>query len=220
MGALPYITFLRRLLVCAFCVWLCAFVGTNPALAQRPEWQEGTVVFTNGDTLSGNLFLNQEADLLQVEMQGSIKAYTPYQVMLAAFLDPPKLYASHLAALRGNLEVPTFFEVLYPGPFATLLCRERASASNPNVVDQYGQPIGTFFGTEPKQEFYVLNAKGKVRKCPTKRAELARFIEAPPAEALTDYVKTNKPSPTSASDLVALVAFYNHLKAGQPGVLR
>jgi len=199
--------------------WLLA---TYPAQAQAfGDWEEGTVILGNGDTLSGRLFVNLDVDLVEVESQGAIKTFTAFQVLLVRLYEPAKLYASHSAALRGTMQVPMFFEVLHPGAFATLLGRERISHNNAPLVDQYGQTLGTFYGEKNYQyDFFLMNARGRVRRVPVKRSELARFLENDPPAVLVDYIRRNKPDPTERADLVALISFYNHLKADQLPVQR
>lgn len=185
------------------------------------DWKEGTVVLATGDTVSGRMFLNLNSDLLEVEYHNAIKTYTAYQVILVRFYEPERIYTSHAVALRGNMEVPSFFEVLYPGAFATLLSRDRLSQNNAPIVDQYGQAIGSFYGKQNyRRDFFVLNARGRVRRMPARRQELAEFLEKNPPEALRSYIKEHRPDPSSDEDMVAWIAFYNHYKSGQPGMLR
>jgi hypothetical protein len=192
-------------------------IGIPQASAQKyAEWKEGSVVLAHGDTLAGKIYINLEEDLVEVDNNGTLKAYGPFQVLLVRLYDPPRLYTCHEAALRGTMQVPTFFEVIFPGAYATLLNRERISQNNQAVLDQYGQNNGTFYGQNQYQnDFFVLNSKGKVRRLPSSRKELARFFENQPPHALVDYIKRNKPDPSSKDDMVGLMAFYNHLKADQ-----
>jgi hypothetical protein len=138
------------------------------------------------------------------------------QVLLIRIHEPQRLYASHMAALRGTMQVATFFEVLFPGAFATLLTRERLSHNNAPVVDQYGQRVGSFYGEKNYQyDFFVLTANGRVRRMPTRRSDLASFLESTPALPLTDYLRRNRPDPKDKQDMIAWIAFYNHYKAEQ-----
>ena len=204
--------------------WVMLVMGLmglpKPTHAQSfSDWQDGVIILATGDTLAGKLFLNLEADLLEVEYNQAIKAFTPLQVLLVRFDDPPRLFASHPAALKGTMEIPTFFEVIYPGAHYTLLCRDRLGQNNAPIVDQYGQPIGSFYGTQNyKHDYFVLNARGKVRKMPGRRQDLARFLDAAKPEALEEYIRQHKPDPAKQDDMVGLIAFYNHLRSGQPGV--
>ena len=211
-----------RYAACAVLLGLVSVVTGGRLRAQAfSDWKEGTVVLASGDTLSGRMFLNLDSDLLEVEYHNAIKTYTAYQVILVRFYEPERLFTSHTVALRGTMEVPSFFEVLYPGAFATLLSRDRLGQNNAPIVDQYGQAIGSFYGKQNyRRDFFVLNARGRVRRMPGRRQELAEFLEKDPPEALREYVKKHRPDPSSDEDMVALIAFYNHFKSGQPGMLR
>jgi|GEM_PF-6898974 len=193
---------------------------TSPTLHaqnRQEEWPLGNVILIDGDTLAGQIFINLDQEMVEVQTTSTLKAYTARQVLLVRQYEPARLYAAHEATLRGTMAAPALFEVLLPGAFATLMVRERVGHNNAPLYDQYGQRVGTFYGQKQFLfDFYVLDHKGRVRRLPTKRKELVKFLDAAQPGQLVDYVRRHKPDPASKEDMIGWLSFFNHFKTEQP----
>jgi hypothetical protein len=178
------------------------------------DWPEGTVILANGDSVSGNVFVNLESELVEVQKENTLNTFSPLQIVMVRLYDPPRIFICQQASLHGHIPMPALFEVVLPGAFATLLMRASIGQNNAAIRDVYGQVIGTFYGNKKfKYTFYLADAEGKIRKVPHRTSSLARFLEKEPTPALLDYIKRHQPSTSSWQDMAGLIAFYNHLKA-------
>jgi hypothetical protein len=207
--------------------YLLAFVGFGFSIffstevkgqSKLTDWPEGTVILTNGDSVNGQIFVNLDKEVVEVQSENTINTFSALQLLFVRLYDPPRVFICQQASLHGHVAMPALFEVVLPGAFATLLMRASIGTNNAAIRDVYGQVIGTFYGHKKfKYTFYLSDNEGVIRQVPRRTSALGKFLEKEPMPALEDYIKRHQPRTHSWQDMAGLVAFYNHLKAEQAG---
>lgn len=176
-------------------------------------WHDGFLVTVEGDTLTGSINYDIDANMVQFTDKVSIKAYSSYKVFYFEIFDA--IYRSYRQfytipyKLRGNYETPVLFELLYEGGLSLLarekIVQETVTSSNPFWT---GGP--RIMQNKLKYDFYFLDKKGKIVYFDGNRSELFRIMENK-KEKLKEYIKSNHLQTNEVKDLIRITSFYNSI---------
>lgn len=171
-------------------------------------WHEGKIVLVSGDTLKGLIKYDLQQDLLQYNSQrGSIEAYTARKVLFFEIFDTTVGQYRQFFALPYNTSTgyraPVFFELLAEGKM-TLLVRENLeyrSYSSPYYYGSYSRLVLVY-------KFYLLEENGSITEFVGKKSDLLQLM-GKRAQAVEDYIRTNKLKVEDRDDFAKIVAYYN-----------
>ncbi len=196
---------------------LIAVVSLNqhPAHAQKfssEVWHNGEVVLLEGDTLSGRVKYDMEAQIVQFSGNGeTIQTFSPRK--LIAF----DLYDEVLGAYRvfyilpfeanGHYRTPYIFEVLYTGSRISLLRTESVETVVRNTPYIYG---GSYSSIEQVYTYYFLKPGGDIQVFSGKKSDLYRIM-ADRSSEIKDYIKENNMNVDRLTDLIRISSYYNSL---------
>lgn len=171
----------------------------------KNDWFRGFVVFTNEDTLRGEVQFEMQTNLLKLRFaDGIIKTYTAHRISTFQFYDPLILLRRRLVTLpyskKGNYEQPTFFHVMTEGNI-TLLYRE-------NIKNSYIWDTKTL--KNPDYVIYFLFEDGTIKPFNGTPKQLETYLPNHQEEVL-DFANQRKLNPATPFDLMRIIEFYNQL---------
>jgi hypothetical protein len=196
----------------AILVTLLSVAQANAQNVDDEDWVRGALVFQSGDTASGNLYINVEQNLVQLEQGKGIKTFAPASILLVRTYNPAVLYTVHNAALQGTRLTPTLFEVIQPGAYATLLGRELSPRTVMATLPYGGMAGPGLITTGPFYNYFVLTDDGKVYPVPLKRKELDRLFNGQDGSILHTIARSQKTNPTLREDIIRFLQIYNEQK--------
>lgn len=200
---------------------LLFFILPTLIMAQTPDsnvWSKGRVMLTNQDTLKGIVNYNPNNDLLQINIDNTIKTFSAQQVNSFDFWDQTqekvRYFRVYPYSIYSNYKTPVFFEVLLDGSM-TLLLRERYVTERVRVFDPYSRiPM---YGDRVKVEsdFYFLNTKtDKIREYRQSKRDLLSILKDKQNQIST-FVKANRLNYKDKKSLTRIVEYYNSLASNQ-----
>lgn len=223
-----------------FNTWLCCFllfVGLLPVetLGQyRPnidvqEWPSGKVVLTSGDTIYGPITYYHSQEVISVlNEDGTKSSFSPVNVQYFIAQEEPSGRPYTFKSLMWDMgrhytdfKKPTFFEQLNQGAF-TLIMREeyiqkdnsRTSpfyANNAMYGSNYNVP-GSEWLDQIRGLYYIMLPDGEIVTLRNVRKDLHRLFGSKSRE-VKKFVKEHKLGYEKPHQLIAIVNYYNSLKA-------
>ncbi|GAB4396249.1 MAG: hypothetical protein OHK0053_09850 [Microscillaceae bacterium] len=207
--------FIRLALV--FSAFLCAASLKVSAQAFAEEsWQEGLIILEEGDTLRGEFKFDLQNELVQLQTQGSLKAFTSRKVLAFQFFDRyygrDRFYFTLPYAKVSNYPTPTFFELVYQDQPLTLLCRESLVTqtfvnNNPYVLGP-NIPVTT---TRVKCDFFFLDKNGRIRPFNGTKKGLLYLLKDREKD-IKDFMEENRLRIDDKADMTRIIAYYNERK--------
>jgi hypothetical protein len=174
-------------------------------------WHDGKVVLESGDTLKGAIKYDFQNDVIQLNQQNKVEAYTARKVLFYEIFDATvKRYRQVFSlpySATGGYKAPVFFELLEDGKI-TLLCREALEYRT--VSSPY-----FFYGAHTRlvlvYKFFVMRENGTIFPMENpKRTDwlnlMGRF-----SDEVQEYAKKNKLNFEEKYDLMRIIAYYNSL---------
>lgn len=193
--------------------------GSSAQMLPSPyadRWSKGRIMLTSDDTLKGTVNYNPATDLLQINIDNTIKTFSAQQVASFDFFDTDnnivRYYKVYPFSAYSNYQTPVFFETLQEGAI-TLLVRENAVVENAPMYDNFGRRS---FYSSPRirmvYDFYFKKADGKVQKYKPSKKALLDMLSDKQSE-IKAYIKEHRLSYSSKKDLIQIINYYNTLKA-------
>ncbi len=190
---------------------------TLPLCAQNfPSeiWHEGKVVLINKETHKGMVKYDLETDIIQVNQDNTIQAFSSKKVLYFEIFDEGtesfrQFYALPYTVSPGY-KTPILFEVLHEGEPLTLLARENIGTE---TIPQYNYYYGRnnyYSRYKLVYEYYFLNDKGTIDKYTMKKADLMHIMRRKSPE-IRRFIKENNLRVDRRRDLERITAFYNSL---------
>ncbi len=185
-------------------------------------WHKGELYFQEdegGDSLKGDLKYNLAENIVQLEVNSTLKTFTARKVLYFKIydskLDKERQFYSIPFNLSSDYKTPTFFELLKEGSPYTLFCREKlitqtTIANNPYYGTQ-GMPI---VQNRIKFDYYLLSVYGsgeiRVRFFDDKKTLLLLLQDR--ENDIKEFMKENKTRFEVADNILDLISYYNSLK--------
>lgn len=195
--------------------FMAGLLLTFPVLSQKfssEVWHNGSVVLLDGDTLTGRVKYDMEAQIVQFTGNGeTILTYSPRK--LISF----DLYDEVIGAYRifyilpyeanGYYQTPYIFEVLFTGARVSLLRTESIETVVRNTPYIYG---GSYSSIEQVYTYYFLKPGGDIQPFSGKKNDLYRILADRSAQ-VKEFMKENNLDVDRVSDLVRICSYYNSL---------
>ena len=195
-------------------VVLCAFLAYFPNYAQFPSelWHQGSIVLVNNDTIRGNIKYDLDRDIIQINNEQGVQAFTAKKVLCFTFLDETSASYRQFYALPFQISPEyksrVFFEVLLEGKM-TLIARELIVVETLN----YGNPFssGSFYSQKVMMyRYYFLDDKGIIVRFYNNKKELYQIFKQKESQ-MRQYIKRNKFRFEDKSEMIRLTQYYNSL---------
>jgi len=170
---------------------------TVPLVAQNfpsEVWHEGKVVLINNETHKGLVKYDLETDIIQVNMDNTIQAFSSKKVLYFEIFDEAtesfrQFYALPYTVSPGY-KTPILFEVLHEGEPLTLLARENIATETLPQYNYYYGRNNYYSRYKLVYEYYFLNNKGSIDKYTMKRADLMHIMRKKSPE-VRKFIKEN-----------------------------
>lgn len=179
-------------------------------------WHEGWLVTNDKDTLKGNLKYDFESQLIQVEIDSKIKAFSNRNIFYFEIYDKTiedyRQFYSLMYEVNYNYNVPILFEVLIEGKLSLLLKEKIVSETVPRYFPSYywyGRTSYDYYN-KVDYEFFFMNIDGVIIKFNGKKKDLFNIM-IDKFDDVKSYFVDNKLKVKNMSDLVKIVAYYNSL---------
>jgi len=190
---------------------------TVPLVAQNfpsEVWHEGKVVLINNETHKGLVKYDLETDIIQVNMDNTIQAFSSKKVLYFEIFDEAtesfrQFYALPYTVSPGY-KTPILFEVLHEGEPLTLLARENIATETLPQYNYYYGRNNYYSRYKLVYEYYFLNNKGSIDKYTMKRADLMHIMRKKSPE-VRKFIKENNLRIDRRRDLERITAYYNSL---------
>lgn len=166
------------------------------------------------DTIKGPIKYDFENDIVQINNNGHLQAYSARKVVFFEIFDESHSDYRQFFALpykvKPDYMVPIFFEVLEEGKL-TLLSRETVVQESVPQYDYYSR--GTthqMIRYKLVYDYFFLDKKGEIKKYDLKRRHLYSFMK-PYSGEIKSFIKENKLKYDKRDDLRSITAYYNGL---------
>jgi hypothetical protein len=199
------------------------FVGHLSQAQDFPSqiWHQGKVVLTSGETFTGKVKYDLEANVVQLQRE-SIETFSATTVDRFEIFDEVyggiRTFYSLPYAVNTDYQVPIFFELLVQGEEMTLLCREYITTDSrgmgrgmyhPMYMNpMYGMPMMN--SSRLAFDFFFLEDSG-IKKYSQKKKELLELMDDKSDEVKL-FIRKNRLSHDKRGDLLRITAYYNQLK--------
>ena len=202
-----------------FCFTVFCLAGVSIAQDFPSEvWHEGKVVLTNDETHKGLIKYNLEGDLIQVNVDNTLQAYSSKKILYFEIFDEAlesrRRFYSLPYRVSEDYETPILFEVLYEGGSLTLLAREMiATESVAPYNSYYGR--STYYYTRNKlvYQYYFLKEDGRITWYSNKKRDLVKIMQNRSAQ-IKKFISDNNLNVDRRRDLERITAYYNTLEEG------
>ncbi len=181
-------------------------------------WHPGVVVLNDGDSIRGNIQYDFKTNLVQLAIDGQVKAFSSQQLLSVSFHGQYFKRFRYFYALpyniNGSVDVPIFFEILEEGPI-TLMSREYVVVQNNN---NYNSPFyrGTSRTLSSRSilsyDYYFLTTDGRIVQYTEKKKDLLAFFGKYQND-VEKYMRKNKLRSDRQLDLIKITNYYNELAA-------
>ena len=184
------------------------------------DWNPGYLVTTDEDTLYGPVSLLYASDLVQINDENRLKTFGANQISLVFIRDKnhneneryiyPFPYHPY-----SDFKPQRFFEMLYSGLYASLLCREILVTETVPQHDNF--TFRTYFSTRTRlqKEYYFLFPGKKVRLISNSKKELLILLGDRKNE-MKKFLSEKKLGTDNLEDLLKIAGEYNRLKSEKP----
>lgn len=174
-------------------------------------WHEGKVVLETGDTLRGAIKYDFQNDLLQLNQNGKVEAFTARKVLFYEIFDATvKRYRQVYSlpyARTGGYKAPIFFELLEEGKI-TLLAREaleyRTVSSPYFFYSNYTRLVLVY-------KYFLMRDNGSITELENPKKNDWLQLMGNYADEVQGYAKSNKLDFDDKYDLIRIIAYYNSL---------
>lgn len=194
---------------------LNAFPAKAQAVRLQDLWYQGTLVLEDGETLTGELQYNLQNNVVQINLNSSVKAYSARQLFSFQVHDPDLMQERIFYALPYNVEAnykaPILFELLAEGD-VSLLAREKLVTEN---IPQYDYWTGNnyyYIRNRIGHDFYFGYADGKIVRYDGSKRDFFHWIKDR-SEQMKGFVSQNRLRYDSKQDLIEMIDYYNSLKS-------
>lgn len=177
------------------------------------NWYKGLLVLEEGETLYGHIQYDLEANLVQIDLNQAVKAYSARQIKFFRIHDSHRSKERTFYALpyhvSPNYKAPILFEVLIEGPI-TLLVRERIVLEN---IPQYSYWSGRNYSYTRRRiefDFYFGFANGRIKRYLGSKKDFFNLVKDNSSE-IKKFVKENRLQYNQAVDLIEIITYYNSL---------
>ncbi len=199
-------------------VWMLVVAGASLAYAQsgavNDNWYRGSLILVEGDSLSGDIHYDLQNNLVQINADNAIKAYSARQIWSFTFYDPDMMIDRQFYALpysvESNYKAPVLFELLTEGD-VSLLARERLVTEN---VPQYGYGgFGnySYLRTRIRRDYFMGFANGTIRNYDGSKKDLLYLLRDKSSE-VKKFVNAHRFRYDDTRDLIQIINYYNSLK--------
>jgi hypothetical protein len=198
---------------------------------QVQQWQQGKVILTSGDTLSGSIVYHLKGEMLQVnQADGATKTFSPVNVASFTVFNEQtgrfQIFRSYLWSRRsedGAFKAPAFFEVIAEGKYS-LVEREAFTVRNQDPIPRYAA-YGRYYQPCPSgnlryqehysqvvavKQFYVLTPEQEIVTLRNPRKDLPELFRDK-AEVMNQFMKNKKLSYHNSTDLIPMIRHFNKL---------
>ncbi len=204
----------RKWLVLLGLLGLCSLAHTHAQTLLRDRWQKGRVVLSERDTLKGQINYDPDTDILRINVQNTVKTFSPQRVLAFDFYDSQRDEVRTFHTFRygaySNYETPVFFETALDGEPLSVLLRETVRLETMPVYDPFMHR--SFFGQQMRvvAELYIKNERDKIRKYGGNRRELMNLLR-PYQQEIRRYMKANRFKHSNGDHVIRIVRYYNDL---------
>lgn len=215
------IQFLRRINLRISIIFILLAVFFSKGMTQElpnEMWHPGVLVLNDGDSIKGNIQYDFKTNLIQLAIDGQVKAFSSQQLLSVSFHGQYFKRFRYFYALpyniNGSVDVPIFFEILEEGPI-TLMSREYVVVQNNN---NYNSPFyrGTSRTLSSRSilsyDYYFLTTDGRIVQYTEKKKDLLAFFGKYQND-VEKYMRKNKLRSDRQLDLIKITNYYNELAA-------
>ena len=215
---------LCKTLFLIFGAFFLAFSGKAQQVPFELLWEKGTVYFTNGDSVSGQVTLTLPRDIVSVRQpNGQLSAFATVNV--SGFRVQEEKNTGHFRPKFGPLEFsrnyqtymwnhnndysnfrsPAFFVVIQPGPYTLLMRETKMPASVSMGRYSHDVPIRT---ERILQHFYLADPKKEIIPLRNPRKDLQNLFPKI-KDDLVKFAKSNKLDFDDPIELARIVEYCN-----------
>jgi hypothetical protein len=222
LPGLPNVSIPKKAMVKFFCTCMLICLGSlfsavtiqAQSGAINNNWYRGSIILTEGDSLTGDIHYDLQNNLVQVNAGNAIKAYSARQVWSFSFYDPDLMTDRRFYALpykmESNYKAPVLFELLTEGE-VSLLAREKLVTEN---VPQwgYGGPGNySYLRSRIRRDYFLGFANGNIRSYDGSKKDLLYLLKDKSGE-VKKFANSNRLRFDDKRDLVQIINYYNSLK--------
>lgn len=196
---------------------IAVFVYTPEVFAQNrlnDNWYRGTVVLAEGDSVSGDLHYDLQNDLVQINTNDGVKAFSARQLWSFSFHDPDRMIERQFYAIpyaiESNYKVPILFELLTEGE-VSLLAREKLVTENVPQYGYGGYGAYSYTRTRLSRDYFFGFANGTVKRYDGSKKDFYYLLKDKSNE-LKRFANENRLRYDDPRDLIQLLNYYNSLK--------
>lgn len=181
-------------------------------------WHEGKVVLTNDQTHKGLIKYNLEGDLIQLNQNNMLRAFSSKKILYFEIFDEAvesyRQFYSLPYQVSEDYETPILFEVLYEGSSLTLLAREMiATESVAPYNSYYGRSSYYYSRHKLVYQYYFLDDTGRITWYSNKKRDLVRIMSKQ-SDQIKKFIGSNNLNVDRRRDLERITAYYNTLEEG------
>lgn len=174
-------------------------------------WHDGKVVLETGDTLRGVIKYDFQNDVIQLNQNGKVEAYTARKVLFYEIFDATVKRYRQVFSLpyspTGGYKAPIFFELLDEGKI-TLLAREALeyrTVSSPYFF------YGTYTRLVLVYKYFLMRENGSIVALESPKKSDWLQLMGKNADEVQSYARSNKLNFDEKYDLVRIIDYYNSL---------
>lgn len=174
-------------------------------------WHDGKVVLETGDTLRGVIKYDFQNDVIQLNQNGKVEAYTARKVLFYEIFDATVKRYRQVFSLpyspTGGYKAPIFFELLDEGKI-TLLSREALeyrTVSSPYFF------YGSYTRLVLVYKYFLMRENGSIVALESPKKNDWLQLMGKNADEVQSYAKSNKLNFDEKYDLVRIIDYYNSL---------
>ncbi|MDQ3534894.1 MAG: hypothetical protein M3421_04630 [Bacteroidota bacterium] len=177
---------------------------------EKEEWNNGTLVLKNKETLSGKIYYNVEYDLVQIKLEDQIKTFSPHTVHYFQYFDEAREIKRLYAALekkpvKHKKSGITFYEVLLGGELVLLRKEEK------HFIPEYEILFNTIDLVPSMASNHYVLVKGNLVSFQNFQKDILPLM-ADHAEDIESFIKRSNLYIHDFVDQILIIDYYNFLK--------
>lgn len=181
------------------------------------NWDTGTLYFNDGSTLLGKLLYHPEKELVFMENQGKIIAYSAQRLIKFSyndeFLSVERNYISVTVNNKGYLHKKYFFEVVMLGDLTLL----RQQKSRSHCDGYYDEELKQFIGYTSHFNYFFLY-KGGIYPLKNFKKQYKEIV-GDAIHHIDEYIKATKLSFKYVPHQVKMIHYFNKLDKNETSKL-
>jgi len=175
-------------------------------------WNNGIVILSNNEVLEGTLKYDQKHEVIQIKLEGTVKAFSSHSVNYFEFYDEKsnvlRKYSACAIESKPHINRRVFYEIVLEGDFTLL--RKDLEGSLPDWVKD------TYVNDSKEYAYYIIQHNSVEKLTNFEKQVLPQMSDE--SIALEDFINKNNFNFTSPTSQILIINYYNHLKRSTKAV--